>query len=524
MTTAIDPAIAAFADLIDPPRSPYIDDPVAWSSERLGEFWWSKQREIAESVRDNRRTAVHSCHDAGKSYIASRIVCWWLDSHPPGSAFVVSTAPTFRQVRNILWREINKAVGTVDARVAKGDTDRSLPGRVNQTEWWIGNEIVAFGAKPKDEAGEDENATSDAFQGIHTDYVLVVLDEACGVPEILWNAADALITNEASRILAIGNPDDPTSRFKRVCDLGSEWNVIHIDGYETPNFTDEKVPDVVARRLLSRVWVDEVTREWGEESSIFEAKVRGRFSLAAANSVVPQQWVEQCRVGRDYHNRDLETRGQYVELGVDVGAGGDESVIYAALGPLAELVKRDRDPDTMKTAGLVLQAIHEYRPRAVKIDVIGIGKGIVDRLTEQKRDGHPDLAGVSIVGVNVGTSSDRPERFPRLRDQIWWEIGRGLTEHGGWDLSQIDDKSMGDLCAPTFHFDSSRRICVERKEDTKKRLRRSPDSADALLLAFFTPSSSESASLSALPPSQGTVVRRGDLVLRGRQYIDKEPA
>lgn len=522
MTTSLDPAIAAFVDRIDPPRSPYVDDPVRWSQERLGEFWWSKQREIAESVRDNRRTAVHSCHDAGKSYIASRIVCWWIDSHPPGTAFVVSTAPTFRQVRNILWREINKAVGVVDRRYAEEMTGGPLPGRVNQTEWWIDKEIVAFGAKPKDEAGEDENATSDAFQGIHTDYVLVVLDEACGVPESLWNAADALITNEDSRILAIGNPDDPTSRFKRVCDLGSEWNTIHIDGYETPNFTDEEVPQSVGKRLLSRVWVEEVTKEWGEDSAIFEAKVRGRFSMKAANSVVPQQWVEQCRVERDYVNRDLETRGQGVQLGVDVGAGGDESVIFAALGPMAELVKRDRDPDTMKTAGLILQAIHDYRPTSVKIDVIGIGKGIVDRLNEQKAAGLPGLEDVAIHGVNVGTSSDRPKQFPRLRDQIWWEVGRGLSEFGGWDLSQIDDKTMADLCGPTFHYDSSRRTCVEPKAETKKRLRRSPDSADALLLAFFVPASGQAASVSTLPPTSSTVVRRGDLILRGRQYVDKD--
>jgi hypothetical protein len=84
-------------------------DPVGWVEGRLGEFLWRKQREIAASVRDNRRTAVKSCHNAGKSFLASRIAAWWLDTHPPGEAFVVSTAPTYKQVHAILWEEIRGA-------------------------------------------------------------------------------------------------------------------------------------------------------------------------------------------------------------------------------------------------------------------------------------------------------------------------------------------------------------------------------------------------------------------------------
>ncbi|MBT5773216.1 MAG: hypothetical protein HOH95_02455 [Dehalococcoidia bacterium] len=104
----------------------YVDDPVGFVREVLGEELWSKQREIAESVRDHRHVAVRSAHDTGKSFVASRLAAWWLSVHAPGDAFVVTTAPTFAQVRAILWREINRAH-------RKG----GLVGRVNQTEWWI---------------------------------------------------------------------------------------------------------------------------------------------------------------------------------------------------------------------------------------------------------------------------------------------------------------------------------------------------------------------------------------------------
>src|SRR5690348_13100604 len=68
----------------------YRNDPCAWVDERLGEFFWSGQRKIAETVRDNRRTAIRSGHGVGKSHGVSRLAGWWIDTHPPGEAFVVT--------------------------------------------------------------------------------------------------------------------------------------------------------------------------------------------------------------------------------------------------------------------------------------------------------------------------------------------------------------------------------------------------------------------------------------------------
>ena len=163
-------------------------------------------------------------------------------------------------MRAILWRYIRRV-----HRIGK------LPGRVNQTEWHIDDEMVAFGRKPAD---HDESA----FQGIHARYVLVILDEACGVPEQLWIAADALTTNTDCRILAIGNPDNPASHFRRVCTPGSGWHVIGISGFDSPNLTGETMPDDVALALVSREWVEEKLREWGEDNPLYRSKVLGEFS------------------------------------------------------------------------------------------------------------------------------------------------------------------------------------------------------------------------------------------------------
>lgn len=443
----------------------YAHDPVGWVKDRLKQIVWSKQREIMLSIRDNRRTAVRSCHGVGKSHTASLVASWWLDTHPPGEAFVVTSAPTFAQVRAILWRYIRRT-----HRRGK------LAGRVNQTEWHLDDELVAFGRKPAD---HDESA----FQGIHARYVLVILDEACGIPEQLWIAADALTTNSDCRILAIGNPDNPASHFRKVCLPGSGWHVIGISAFESPNLTGEEVPDDVAQALVGREWVEEKASEWGEDNPLYKSKVLGEFSEDAPNKVVRASDVARCRIDpeRKLTPEELEP----VELGVDVGGGGDETVIRERRGRRAGREWRAHTDRPEKIAPMVLQAIKESGATVVKVDSIGVGFGVIGELRNAAGRGEHTA---HILGVNVGEKSSKPDKFKNLRAEIWWELGRGLSESGGWDLSGMAnaDTTVAQLLEPLWQADAQGRVQVEPKDEIRKRLGRSPDNADALLLAFYS--------------------------------------
>lgn len=440
----------------------YAGDPAEWVSGRLRQFAWSKQREILESVRDNRRTAVRSGHGVGKSHTAALVACWWLDTHPPGEAFVVTTAPTFPQVRAILWRYIRRM-----------HTAGSLPGRVNQTEWHLGEELVAFGRKPAD---HDESA----FQGIHARYVLVILDEACGIPGQLWVAADALTTNTDCRILAIGNPDNPASEFRRVCTPGSGWHVIGISAFDSPNLTGERVPSAVAQALVSRGWVEEKRAEWGEDNPLYRSKVLGEFSQDSEWQVVRTSDVAACRI--DPEKAPSAEDLLPVELGVDVGGGGDETVIRERRGRVAGREWRAHTDRPEKIAPLVLHAIKESGATCVKIDSIGVGFGVIGELRNK------GLRGVQIRAVNVAEKASKPDKYMNLRGELWWEVGRLLSERRGWDLSSMAnaDATIAQLLEPQWDVDPQGRIRVEKKEEIIKRLGRSPDNADALLLAFYS--------------------------------------
>ncbi len=440
-------------DADEPGFARWAHDPVAFISDCLKETLWSRQQVIARALRDHRRVAVPSCHDAGKSFLASRLVAWWVATRPVGESFVVTSAPTFAQVRAILWREIRAA-----HRRGK------LPGVLNRTEWWINGGLVAFGRKPA-----DDDMTG--FQGIHAKHVLVVFDEACGVPQPLWDAAETLIANAESKLFAIGNPDDPTSAFARVCRPGSGWEVLPIDAMGTPNLTGETIPAPLRDLLISAEWVEEKRRQWGESSALYLAKVRGQFPEVGGDGLLSPALVRAAM------NRPWSP-AEPVRVGVDVARfGRDRSVLALRRGGCLEILEVLEGADTMRVAGSVVQALRRHAGSSAIVDEIGLGAGVLDRLREQ---------GLPAFGVNVARPPQERERFVNRRAELWWALRERFLE-GEIALDPQAKDLAAELTGLRWSVDSRGRIAVESKEAMRRRGEASPDLADAAMLAFAEP-------------------------------------
>ena len=460
-------------DLLHTPPRP---DPVDWVRLQLGEEAWSTQAEIMRSVAEHRRTAVRACYDVGKSWLAARAAAWWIGS-TRGRAFFVSTAPTFPQVRAILWREIGIAH-------RKG----KLPGRVTQTEWHLaadrlhrlapdpraGEELVGFGRKPP------SADTGVAFQGIHSGEggVLVILDEAAGVPKSLWDAAEGLMADENSRMLAIGNPDDPVGPFADCFGARSEWSTFHISAFDSPNFTEERVPEVVARSLVSRLWVEERRRAWGEDHPLWHSRVLGEFPDTATDTVVPLSWARAAQV------RDIEPPERPPTIGVDVARyGSDDSALVACFGPVVTVLDVVSGMDVVNVAGRVRHHADALGANTANVDGVGIGAGVVDLL--RAWDGRPTV----VNDMQAGGSPRDKERFVDARSEWWWAI-RERAESGDLDLpgdGPHADRLLAELTAPRYTFDARGRIKVESKDHMKDRGVPSPDLADAVIMALAPP-------------------------------------
>ena len=467
---------ALVADLglgVDWRWSQYRHDPVGFVTEGLKEQVWSKQIEILESVRDNKRTAVPACHAPGKSHIAARAIAWWVAVHPPDSVRVVTTATTFRQVKSILWPHIRRIVN-----------EHGLPGEVLTTEWKIGQTLVADGFSPADH-------NESAVQGIHAENLLIVVDEAGGISNMIGQALEALMTGGHTRLLLLGNP--PTDRmgswFERAChsDL---YETIPIPASATPNFTGEKV-GAWAKNLVDKSWVDEVTRAFGADSPFVQARVHARFPRTTSSAVIPIDWIERAM--------DLESDEGMIRLGVDVAAdGGDEFVIAeidGMTGRVLHVSKNNRS--AVDVAGKCLEAIHEaerkhaergIRERVrVKIDAIGVGWGVASLLEEW---GNEERHGAEIIAVNVAQAAYDREQFVNQRAEMWWAMREVLqpNEDGEQEMAlDIDQKTGQQLAAPSYRSNSTGRIQIESKQEMSKRGIGSPDRAEAILLALFEP-------------------------------------
>ncbi len=449
-----------------PEESQYVKDPVMWVTERLRETLWSKQRDILTSVRDNRYTAVQSAHDTGKSFVASRAAAWWIDAHAPGDAFVVSTAPSQTQVEAILWREIGRA------HRRGGLAGRITAGMVPQ--WKFGQEIVGFGRKPQDLANKEEAMA--AFQGIHAKYVLVVIDEAGGVPKWLFDAVDSLATNQSARVLAIGNPDDPGTQFAKVCGPGSGWTTHRISAFDTPAYTGEDVPLELLDLLVSPEWVDERKARWGETSPLYIAKVLGLFPEVSDDMLMPPALIKQCQAN-DLSGAAIKDKGHY---GLDVArSGSDETAAYRSRGGMIRHEWHEHGADTMKTADKMYPFLKAHNGAvSAHVDAIGIGAGVYDRLVQR---------GMPVFEFVASERAIDSKRFGNRRAEVFWQF-REDAENGNIDLPPDgeDDDLISQLGSIKWKI-SAGKIYMEAKEDMKKRGLPSPDRADAAVMANMRP-------------------------------------
>jgi hypothetical protein len=487
-----DSVLRAQTDLLkaDLQREIWAEDPEAWARERAHNFLWSKQREILRSVRDHRKTAVKSCHGPGKSFTAAEAIAWWLDVHPVGEASAITTAPSDSQVKTILWKEIRRV-----------HAQAGLAGRTNQKEWLMDvptpdgtatvEQIVAFGKKPadRDPAG---------FQGQHCRWVLVVFDEACGIQGktemgvmSLWDAADSLLSNDDCRMLVIGNPDDPGTEFEKVCRPGSGYNVISISAFETPNFTGEEIPEALGKVLVGHTWVEEKRKEWAptwqwnedrtavvppaglkleDAHPLWLSKVLGIFPTnKQAMGLIPVTWIEAAQ------RRSL-VPSEPIEVGCDVGEGGDSSTAAVRRGPVVRVVHEDHNPRLMVTLGHFIQVMREHCASLVKVDKIGIGAGVVDRAREQE---------LPFIGINVGSRPLEPERFANVRAEQYWALRERFDpDNGQVDLDPEDGQTAAELCSIRYFPNSKGQVQIESKEQAKRRGIPSPNRADAVMLSF----------------------------------------
>ena len=437
--------------------------PVPFAQDVLKVKLWGKQEDVLSALVNHRRVAVKSGNGLGKGFCASVAILWFLYYHEP--AIVLSTAPTFRQVRHVLWRQIR--------RLHRRASD-VLGGKMLDTRWELAEDRYALGLSAD---------SGDQFQGFHCDNLLIVVDEAEGVDDDIYEAIEAVMTSADPRLLLIGNPTTVSGAFRRAFYQERHlYHTITISALESPNVLADKV---VIPGLTSAQWVDEHRETWGEDNPIYRARVLGEFPDQAEDTLIKLSDIETASrrepMAGVTNAAEAVTTGsadvQDVVLAVDVARfGSDRSVILRRRGDLVEEIRTFHKLDTMQLVGWVVSAIKDSQPAMVYVDEIGVGAGVVDRLREQ---GH------RVRGINVARRAQQEDLFANLRAQGYWQLRERFAS--GTISIPADNQLMGELAALRYSYDSRGRILLESKESMRQRGLPSPDKADALMLAYLEP-------------------------------------
>jgi phage terminase large subunit len=426
----------------------YWDDPVRFVEEVLGAKPLSYQKDFLNAIaRNERKISIRSGHGTGKSTSASWAMLWYLLLRFPNK--VVVTAPTSGQLFDALFAELKRWISELPPQLQEMLTVKS--DRV---------ELAAAPSEAFISARTSRAETPEALAGVHSDNVLLVVDEASGVPEKVFEAAAGSMSGHNATTILLSNPTRSSGTFfESQTRMADSWWTQRWSCVDSPLVSDE--------------FVQEMRERYGEESNAFRIRVLGEFPLSDDDTIIPYHLVESAV------HRDLEVHEDTPSVwGLDVARfGTDKTALCKRQGPIVTEIRAWRGLDLMQTVGRV---VAEYeglppsaQPREILVDSIGVGAGVVDRLHEM---------GLPVRGVNVSETPSLKETYMNLRTELWFKT-KGWLENRSCKLPE-NEQLMAELTSIKYSFTSSGKMKAESKDEMRKRGLGSPDLADALCLTM----------------------------------------
>ena len=454
-----------------------------------------EQQAILQSVQHNPMTAVASGTSRGKDYIAAcAAMCFmyltprWKNGKLVKNTKIAMTAPSGRQVRDIMIPEISRLfrnAGILPGRLLSSGI------RTDYEEWFL----VGF------KSGDDN---MEAWSGFHAANTMFVVTEASGISETIYNAIEGNLQGN-SRLLIVFNPNITTGYAARA---------MKSDRFSKFRLNSLNAENVVSKRLVipgqvNYEWVKDKVGNWcspiqqadfdeGEgdfrwedglyrPNDLFRVKVLGMFPKVSEDVLIPYEWIEIA----NENWKKLQEEGfkpvKSCKLGSDVaGMGRDDSVLCPRYGnyvPKFEVHQSAGKADHMHVAGMHVPFISDKKAKAY-IDTIGEGAGVYSRLQELGyRNVYSCKYSESAKGLNDITGQ---YEFANMRAYCYWAVRDWLNPKNGFGAALPPcDKLMEEATETKWFFMSDGRIAIEKKEEIKKRIKRSPDYFDSLANTFY---------------------------------------
>lgn len=427
-------------------------------------------QEIFEAVEQgHRKILIRSCNGAGKTTALASLCLWKLSQFE--NSIVLTTGPSWTQVTRSLWGEIR--------RLAK-DSELFPSKDIAQTQIKLDDKHFAIGISPT----APENA-----QGYHAKHMLIAVDEATGVDREIVDALMGNATSGDAQIIMIYNPINPSS-FPFDAEMKGNWKLITISAFDHPNVIEgrELVPGAITRE-----WIEDRLEEWSYE---IEAPVapddtalyvpwldkwfKKTFNIAAR---ICGEWppdggegfIDLALIRR---SRTLPACPGVRSLGVDVARSGEDRTVFAFFDGNQQLpFQTFYGKDLMRTANRI-QELYKEGWTTITIDDTGVGGGVTDRLRE---------LGIEVNAVNFAASARgfvHRKQCVNTRAEMYFVLEEELRKEQV--ILTNDNELDQELMSVRLHFDESTAAYqLEPKDRLTRRIGRSPDKADATVLARY---------------------------------------
>ena len=414
-----------------------------------------------EAIRDYPLVACRSANAVGKSFVAACAALWYLECHCPG--YVVITSSSWTSVEKVIWPEIHRLLN---------DSQYNLGGRLLKLAWERGPQWGAFSVSTE---------IPDNFAGFRTPHgAFVIVDEASALDTEIMEAIMGLTATRGSKVLLIGNPLRPSGAFYDAFS-SKYWHCMGISALESPNvvYGHDVYPG-----LATKDWVEKQKYEWRSNPAAYSARVLGEFPEETDDIVIPKAWCEAALKPREEipeKSKDTST----LMMGCDIAReGGDRIVLLIRDHIAVRHMEITQHKNLMSTTGRIIALADEWKIPAehIKVDDIGVGGGVLDRLRE-----------LDVPAMSVKFSRDAYDKvqFFNLRSESYWRLRIALDPNRDTPPLMIPEeyRELALECSvPLRDFTSRGQIKLESKKEIVKRLGHSPDLSDALAISYaFVP-------------------------------------
>lgn len=468
--------------------------------EVLGIRTWKRQRDLINSLQNNRQTVCYAGRRVSKSVTAAGMALFTFCSYETGQ--VLLTAPVSDQVKDLLWpwvRRLHSDAGLcVACRAADPNQLRPCPhsalidGTLGMTP--------RSGLKSSDPRyprfiiGRTARRP-ESLQGFGSPNCLIIADESSGIEDPMWDPLTGALAG-GGHIGALGNCNRTTGYFH---DLQSnpEWHKLVIQSTETPNCTGDE-PAIPG--LADPAWIESKRREHGDDSAYMAINVYARFPTREEGRLFSPTRIAEAQAR---HNQ-VEALG-LLHIGLDpAGPGfGDLTVFALRRGFKFLCLNARQNMDEFEILAELLELLELYgRPNEIPVlnyDSEGpvgrrVGAALQDHL-----DRHPDAYDLWRIKASKGARRE-PETYATLRDELAGNLDRFVREGGSLPP---DQKLAEELALLEWKTNLKGLAKITPKEVFKKMLRpsRSPDRLDSIQLALWqAPSTPWQAAIEQQPP------------------------